>query len=302
MLKTLKLLSVVASLGMMFVLIGGALVTKTGSGLGCGESWPLCEGQLFPSEVTPELIIELSHRLISGIMGFVVLTLSILSWIVVGHIREVKFLSFMSSFFLILQALIGAAAVMWNQSDFIMATHFGISLISFTAVFLLMLLIFEVDTKFDAKSLTIEKKHRTEIYAITIYTVIVVYTGALVRHVEASMVCSGWPFCSNNSPLALSDYGFDQWVQMGHRLAAGLLFIWTVILTIKMIKRYGEHRVMNWGWITTVLLIALQAFFGAMIIFTMLNLWIALMHAFVISCYFAMLSYFVLLSSRSARH
>src|SRR5699024_9366582 len=156
------------------------LVTKTGSGMGCGPSWPLCHGQLFPRNITPELIIELSHRLISGIMGIVVLLLSILSWIYIGHIREVKFLSFMASFFLILQALIGAAAVIWNQSDFALATHFGISLISFTTIVLLMLLIFEVDKKFDTGSLNIAKRHRIEIYAITIFTLIAVYTGALV--------------------------------------------------------------------------------------------------------------------------
>src|SRR5699024_732902 len=138
MIRTLKLLSVVASLGMVFVLIGGALVTKTDSGLGCGESWPLCEGQLLPDDITPELIVEISHRMVSGIMGEGVLALSILAWILIGHIREVQFLAFMSSFFLILQALLRAAAVVWNQSDFIMATHFGISLISFTAIFLLM--------------------------------------------------------------------------------------------------------------------------------------------------------------------
>src|SRR5699024_6773843 len=62
--------------------------------------------------------------------------------LVIGHIREVKFLSFLSVFFLILQGLIGAAAVMWGQSDFILASHFGISLVSFASVFLLTLLIF----------------------------------------------------------------------------------------------------------------------------------------------------------------
>lgn len=302
MIRTLKLLSVVASLGMVFVLIGGALVTKTDSGLGCGESWPLCEGQLFPDDITPELIVELSHRLVSGIMGVVVLALSILSWIFIGHIREVKFLAFMSSFFLILQALIGAAAVVWNQSDFIMATHFGISLISFTAIFLLMLLIFEIDTKFDTKSLMIEKKHRTEIYAITLYTIIVVYTGALVRHVEANLVCGSWPFCNNGAPLGFANYSFEQWVQMGHRLAAGILFIWTIFLAIRMARHYRGNRIMSWGWCITAALITLQVFFGAMIIFTMLNLGIALMHALIISIYFAMLSYFVLLASRSASY
>ncbi|GAB4072308.1 heme A synthase [Barrientosiimonas marina] len=302
MVKILKWLSIIASLGMMFVLIGGSLVTKTDSGMGCGSSWPLCEGQLLPSDITPKLIIELAHRFISGIMGFVVLALSILSWIYLGHIREVKFLSFMSSFFLVLQALLGAAAVIWNQSDFVMATHFGISLISFTAVFLLMLLIFEIDTKFDAKTLIIQKKHRVELYLLTIYTIAVVYTGALVRHVQASMVCGSWPFCNNQNPLAFGDYNFYQWIQMGHRTAAGILFIWTIVFAVRMIRQYRSHRIMNYGWIVTASLIILQVFFGAMNIFTNINLVVSLVHSFVISVYFAMLCYFIILSTRSAKH
>lgn len=302
MIRIIKWLSVVATLGMVFVLIGGALVTKTGSSMGCGPSWPLCEGEFVPTDITPELVIEFSHRLISGIMGVVVLALSILSWKYLGHIREVKFLAFMSSLFLILQALIGAAAVIWSQSDFILATHFGISLLSFTAIFLLMLLIFEIDQKFDTASLVIQKKHRVEIYAITIYSLIVVYTGALVRHAHASMVCADWPFCTNSSALNFASYSLEQWIQMGHRTMASILFIWTIVLFIKIIKNYRHNRVMFWGWVTTLFLIVLQVFFGAMIIFTMLNLGIALMHAFVISCYFSMLSYFILLSSRSAKY
>src|SRR5699024_4105966 len=151
--KYLKWLSTVSTLGIVFILIGGALVTKTDSGAGCGSSWPLCHGELIPSEITPELIIELSHRLVSGVMGVTVIALSVLAWIYIGHIREVKFLSFLSIFFLVLQGLIGAAAVMWGQSDFVLAAHFGISLISFASVFLLAFLIFEIDKKFDTSAL-----------------------------------------------------------------------------------------------------------------------------------------------------
>ncbi|MEN1967005.1 heme A synthase [Lentibacillus sp. N15] len=300
MVRILKWLSVVSALGMVFVLIGGALVTKTDSGMGCGASWPLCHGKFVPSDITPELVIELSHRLISGIMGVVVLLLSFLSWKYLGHIREVKFLAFMSSLFLILQALIGAAAVIWNQSDFVLATHFGISLISFTSIFLLMLLIFEVDKKFDTASLHITKRHRLEIYAITVYTLAVVYTGALVRHAHASLVCGDWPFCRNTE--IFSPLNFVQWIQMGHRLLAGILFIWTLVLFIRVIKYYRSNRVMFWGWVATMSLIVLQVFFGAMIIFTRLNLGISLLHAFVISLYFSMLSYFALLATRCAKY
>ena len=88
MIRYLKWLSVIATFGMIFVLLGGALVTKTDSGAGCGDSWPLCHGQLIPSEITLELVIELSHRLVSGIVGIVVLALSFFSWKHIGHIRE----------------------------------------------------------------------------------------------------------------------------------------------------------------------------------------------------------------------
>lgn len=300
MIRTLKSLSVVSTLGMIFILLGGALVTKTGSGAGCGTSWPLCEGQLIPSNITPELIIEYSHRLVSTIMGITILALGILAWKFLGHIREVKFLSFLSIFFLITQGLIGAAAVKWGQSDFVLAAHFGISLISFAAVFLLTLLIFEVDQKFDTKSLVIQKKHRIEIYLLTVYTIFVVYTGALVRHTNANLVCPDWPFCYNDAPFAFTNYNFFQWVQMGHRLAAALLFVWTLLFFIKVFKNYRHNQVMFWGWVITFGLIALQIIFGALIIFTVLNLGIALLHALIITCYFGMLSYFILLSSRNA--
>jgi len=302
MIRILKSLSIVSTIGMLFILLGGALVTKTDSGAGCGSSWPLCNGQLIPTDLSPELIIEYSHRLVSTIMGVTVLALSVLSWKFLGHVREVKFLAVLSTFFLIFQGLIGAAAVKWGQSSFVLAAHFGISLISFASVFLLMLLIFEVDKKFDATQLIIQTKHRIEIYWLTIYTIFVVYTGALVRHAHANLVCNDWPFCDNSSPFAFADFNFHQWVQMGHRLAAGILFIWTIVFFIKIVRHYRQNKVMFWGWSTTLLLITLQVIFGALVIFTELNLGIALMHALFITCYFGMLSYFILLSSRSAAH
>lgn len=299
MIRTLKSLSVVSVIGMIFILLGGALVTKTESGDGCGSSWPLCHGQLIPSDITPQLLIEYSHRLVSTVIGATILLLVVLAWIYLGHIREVKFLSFMSLFFLIFQGLIGAAAVVWGQSDFVLALHFGISLISFATVFLLMLLIFEIDKKYDTTSLYIQKKHRIEIYLLTAFTLLVVYTGALVRHVNANLVCGSWPFCNNSAPFAFHEYNFHQWVQMGHRFVAGILFIWTISFLIKVIRQYKDNRVMYWGWWIATALITSQVLFGALIIFSKLNIWIALLHALFITLYFGVLSYFVLLSERS---
>src|SRR5699024_7718685 len=110
------------------------------------------------------------------------------------------------------------------------------------------------DKKFDSKSLFIQKKHRIEIYLLTAYTFIVVYTGALVRHVDANLVCVDWPFCTNSSPLSfIFSNRLDVWVYMDHLFAAGLLFVLTVVVFVRMTKRYRNSRVMMWS-VTTLLL------------------------------------------------
>lgn len=295
--RTLKWFSVLTTIGMFLILLGGALVSKTDSGMGCGRSWPLCGGRLIPEEITSELVIELSHRIVSGTVGMMVVILSLWAWKSIGHIRETKFLAFNSIFFLVLQGLIGAAAVIWGQSDFVLAVHFGISLVSFSTVFLLTLLIFEVDKKFEAEKLILDKRMKKHIIGVTVYSFIVVYTGALVRHVNASLVCGDWPLCSNDY-LALPTNMYE-WIQMGHRGAAGLIFIWIGFIMLMAIKHYQHQKVMYWGWIIAFILVTLQVIAGAFIIFLRGNLFIALAHAFFISCLFGLLSYFLLFCYRS---
>jgi cytochrome c oxidase assembly protein subunit 15 len=295
--RALKWFAVLTTIIMLFVLIGGALVTKTESGAGCGNSWPLCHGEFVPSEITFELVIELSHRLVSGLAGITVLILSIWSWRKIGHVRETKFLSILSTFFLVLQALIGAAAVKWGQSDAVLALHFGISLISFASVLLLTLLIFEVDKKFDAKTLIIDKQMKFHMIGIILYSYVVVYTGAYVRHKGASLACPDWPLCSRRAggmPVTL-----HEWIQMGHRLAAGVIFIWIAYATWRAIKHHKHQKVIYWGWIIAFILVCLQVTTGALVVITGLNLYIALSHALIISCLFGLLSYFILLVSRN---
>lgn len=295
----LKWLSVVTSFVLLLVLLGGALVTKTGSGQGCGKSWPLCHGELIPTPLTLETVIELSHRLVSGSAGILVLLLCVLSWLYIGHIREAKPLAAVSFLFLLAQALLGAAAVIWPQSGAVLALHFGISLISFASVILLTLLIFEIDKKFDAHALILDKKMKFHIYGITIYTYLVVYTGALVRHEHASLACPSFPLCSKGSPLPTQ---FHESVQMGHRFAATLVFVWILYATVLTMRHYKQQRVLFWGWIISLILVTLQAVSGILIVVTELNLYVALMHALIISCLFSILCYLVMVATRSKTH
>lgn len=286
-----------STVGMLLILLGGALVTKTDSGMGCGRHWPGCNGQLIPDEITTEVLIEFSHRLVTGAVGILIVALAVWAWRALGNVRETKFLSFMAIFFLVLQALIGAAQVKWGQGDFILALHFGISLISFAAVLLLTLLIFEVDRKFDTDKIRIGKTLKFHTIGVTLYSYIVVYTGALVRHTEASLVCKDWPLCRNDEfTLPTNLY---EWVQMGHRAAAGLIIIWILIIAIHVIKNYKDQRALYWGWIIALILVLLQGSTGMLVVLTKLNLYIALLHSLFVSLLFGLLCYMILLLSRS---
>ena len=62
------------------VVLWGAVVRATGSGAGCGSHWPLCNGEVVPRSPRIETVIELSHRLTSGIALLLVITLLVLAF------------------------------------------------------------------------------------------------------------------------------------------------------------------------------------------------------------------------------
>lgn len=295
--KYLKWFGLASTFGMLLIMLGGALVTKTDSGMGCGRHWPGCNGQLIPDVITAEVLIEFSHRLVTGTVGILIVVLAVWSWRALGHIRETKFLAIMAVFFLVLQALIGAAQVLWGQGDFILALHFGISLISFASVLLLTLLIFEADKKYDAQQVNIGKHLKWHTIGVSVYSYIVVYTGALVRHTKSELVCLDWPFC-NNSAVGLPTH-FNEWVQMGHRTAAGLIFVWILYIAIHAIRNYKNQRVIYWGWIIALILVTAQVITGMTVVLTQLNIYIALLHSLFITLFFGLLMYMILLVTRN---
>ena len=60
------------------VILWGAYVRATGSGAGCGEHWPLCNGVVIPRDATVATLIEFSHRITSGLALISVVVLLVL--------------------------------------------------------------------------------------------------------------------------------------------------------------------------------------------------------------------------------
>ena len=94
-------------------ILAGAFVRATGSGDGCGATWPTCKGKIIPALSDSSELIEFSHRSVSGVLLVVTL-------IIFAKTRKfqkdslVRTVTNYLTFFVIFEALIGAVIVIFE--------------------------------------------------------------------------------------------------------------------------------------------------------------------------------------------
>jgi len=93
------------------VILWGTLVRATGSGAGCGNHWPLCNGTVMQHSARVDTIIEFTHRMTSGISFFAVVGL--LAWTFAGTVRGhlARMAAVASVAFTLIEAVLGAFLV-----------------------------------------------------------------------------------------------------------------------------------------------------------------------------------------------
>ena len=80
-------LAVVAAAGTYLLIVFGAIVRVTGSGLGCPD-WPTCHGQLV-LRLETAAIIEYTHRLLGALVSPLILATTVGAWLVRRRQRAV---------------------------------------------------------------------------------------------------------------------------------------------------------------------------------------------------------------------
>ncbi len=72
---SLRALAWAALLGTFVLNLQGTVVRATGSGDGCGTSWPTCEGEVMPIDPAFATQLEFGHRLLTVVVGLIGLAL-----------------------------------------------------------------------------------------------------------------------------------------------------------------------------------------------------------------------------------
>jgi cytochrome c oxidase assembly protein subunit 15 len=95
----------------VLVILWGAVVRATGSGAGCGNHWPLCNGQVVPLSPRVDTVIEFTHRMMTGGSVFVVLGLLVWTFRSTVKGQAARLFAVASTVLLVNEAFLGALLV-----------------------------------------------------------------------------------------------------------------------------------------------------------------------------------------------
>ncbi|MEO7000400.1 MAG: COX15/CtaA family protein [Ktedonobacterales bacterium] len=296
--KYIRWLSVLTTAIMFIVLLQGSLVTNTGSQAGCGASWPLCKGQFIP-QFALSTAIEFAHRVVVAPATLLIILLTIGVLVFWRQRLEIKILAPAMIVFLVAQALLGAAAVLWPESAAALALHLGVSLLSFASVMLTMFFLYEERSgREKLRDRRLSRGFLALVWGLLVYCYIVVYIGAFVRHTGSELACTGWPLCNGQ---VIPSFNTAVTIVFTHRVAAlvltlgiGGLFIWARSMRKSRPDLY-------WGSLVALLLVVAQALEGAFVVYSHLDIFSTIGHSALVSLFFGAMCYLALHTLRRPR-
>jgi heme a synthase len=125
----------IALAALSLIVLTGAAVRLTGSGLGCPD-WPKCYGQTVPPLDT-HAVIEYGNRLLTGFVGIAVIAASVLAWFRKPFRGHLALFGALLPLGVIGQAVLGALVVKYHLAPGLVMSHFILSMLLLDAAFAL---------------------------------------------------------------------------------------------------------------------------------------------------------------------
>lgn len=257
-----------ATLGVTLLLVAiGGFTRGTGSGFGCQDRWPLCEGGALGGLLPRwdfHMIVEWSHRWFAAISMILVISVVVVAWRRYRHHRALLAGATGALVVILAQAGLGAAVVMTHLDADLVATHLTVAM-----VVLALLAFTTVESSFVDDPTAVRSRHPDGAWrgllGLTgggILTTVVL--GASVH----DQYVGGWPLIAGGGDherlLALIPE-FPSTVvivHFAHRVAALvtlLLLIWAAIAAVRRGRPRQETMLVHGGALLFVVNIGLGA-------------------------------------------
>jgi len=127
--------ALVALAALSLIVLTGAAVRITGSGLGCPD-WPKCYGGTVPPLET-HAVIEYGNRLLTGFVGIAVIAASALAWFRQPFRWHLALFGALLPLGVVCQAILGALVVKYHLAPGLVMGHFILSMLLLDAAFAL---------------------------------------------------------------------------------------------------------------------------------------------------------------------
>jgi len=228
MTRRVRVLAWAAAACTYFLIVLGALVRITGSGLGCGEHWPRCFGRWFPPLNDIGTLIEWNHRLAAALVTILVVAVAASAWWESrdagwgmgdgadrSTARSLDRLPYIALALLLIQVTLGAIVVKLALPPWTVILHLG------TAMLLLATLLIIATEAGSALRFTPGLRPGLVILALGFVTVLF---GALTANLGAASACLGFPLCNGQVIPAGNYLQAVHWIHrlLGFGLLAGL--------------------------------------------------------------------------------
>ncbi len=245
---------VLAAFAVAFIAVAwGGVVRATGSGMGCADDWPLCQGQLFPAAEAGS-VIEWIHRALALLSG---ITVFIVAWLAVRYHRgRALGLALAAVPLFLLQAILGAVTVWLALPHEWVTLHFANA-----QLFLGVLTALLVETRVPRSQAADRSSTWTWLVAgAAAATFLLQLSGAYVRAAGATAACTGWPAC--DGALGFPTTGAPA-IHMLHRYLAAAVGVLIVYAALAAWRRRREIPGAGTLSVWTLGLFALQVIVGA---------------------------------------
>ncbi|GIW52671.1 MAG: hypothetical protein KatS3mg081_2026 [Gemmatimonadales bacterium] len=274
--RALRILAPAASFAVYALIVLGFVVRITGSGMGCGDDWPLCNGRLIPDLSDWATVLEWSHRLAALAASLTVFALTAAAFAArprrnpSGTTVDLRKISLLATALLLIQVLLGAVTVWLELPPASVILHLA------TALALLATLVVATFRAWSGAPQRSTEANPLPFARLTVAVgILTLLLGGLTANLDAGVACRGFPLCNGELWPSGSALSTIHWI---HRLAA-----YTFALSIAFLAYRGSRlelsprtRAAVWAVVATTLL---QIGVAAAMVTGPFSLWWRSLHA-----------------------